>query len=113
MRNRLLTICVVMMMVGLSQLAAVQPAVHAPASLETLDAGWKWALDKAGNTNGFYIGYAIERDSGGNVCLGKHSFGKTLYEMIYPSAASEKPAGLKKQVGILFQYNKAPKDRYD
>jgi hypothetical protein len=100
-------------MVGLSQVAAVQPAVHAPASFETLDAGWKWALDKAGNINGFYIGYAIEQNSDSNICLGKHSHGKTLYELLYSTTASEKPVGLKKQVGILFRYDKAPEDRYD
>lgn len=112
MKTKLLTLFVVMVMVGLGRLAAAQPAVHAPAPVKTPNAGWDWALKNAGNTEGFYIGYSVERNTEGSICTGKHSRDKSLYEVLHPTAAGNKPAGIKKQVGILFRYDKSPKDRY-
>lgn len=100
---------------GLGHLTAAQPAVHAPASVKGLDAGWDWAFKKAGNTAGFYVGYAVERKKDGNVCMGKHKHkaDKTLYEILHPGTkAGDRVVGIDKRVGILFRYDNGPKSRY-
>lgn len=112
MKNKRFIFLLVMIW-GLSQLVAAQPATHAPGSLKNLDAGWNWAFKNSEKSTGFYVGYAVERKKDGNVCMGKHSGDKTLYQILHPGKSDEdQVVGIDKLVGILFRYDARPKDRH-